>query len=406
MPPQPTPPCGALILGGAHCSLEIARSLGRRGIAVWLVTDDNPLATMSRYVERSFDWPGPGAATALSYLRDLAANFHLDGWVLFAGGDAEMRFVAQNHAALGAVFTLTTQAWETVRFAADKRRMNARAAELGIAQPQSRYPASRDDLADGALRYPVVLKPTVRDSRNAFVQAKAWRADDLATLTARYDAAAGLVGPDRIMVQELIPGDGRMQFSYAAIWDRGAPVGALVARRRRQYPIDFGFTSSFVETVVQREIEDAATRFLRSLDYSGLVEIEFKYDERDGLYKILDVNARAWTWIALGVAAGVDFAALQWLIARGEAVQPVTACRAASWRYLSRDVVASAQEMLAGRLSPSDYLRSLRPSAATAVFAWDDPWPAAIDLPLVAARVAKRRLSRRHRNNAVTLQSA
>lgn len=50
---QRDPQRGAIVLGGAHGSLEIARSLGRRGIRVWLITDDNPLARMSRYVERS-----------------------------------------------------------------------------------------------------------------------------------------------------------------------------------------------------------------------------------------------------------------------------------------------------------------------------------------------------------------
>jgi len=410
MPPQSPAPCGALLLGGAHCSLEIARSLGRRGIPVWLVTDDNPLATMSRYVTRSFCWGGPREASALPFLCDLADKFGLGGWVLFAGGDAEVRFVAQNHAALGARFTLTTPPWEALRLAYDKRRMNARAAELGIAVPVTCYPRSRDELAAeieaGTLRFPVVLKPTVRDSRNAFVQAKAWRADDMRTLCARYDAAVALVGTDSVMVQELIAGDGRTQFSYAAVWDGGAPVGALVARRGRQYPVDFGFTSSFVETIAQPDVEAAACRFLRSLDYSGLVEIEFKYDARDARYKILDVNTRAWTWIALGVAAGVDFADLQWRLARGERLAPVAACRDASWRYLSRDLVASAQEIFAGRLAPLDYLRSLRLSAASAVFAWDDPRPAALDLPLAAARVAKRRLSRRRREAAASLQSA
>ena len=100
------------------------------------------------------------------------------------------------------------------------------------------------------------------------------------------------------MIQELIPGDGMAQFSYAAVWDRGKPIASLVAQRRRQYPVEFGFTSTFVETVEQTQIEADAFRFLASLDYSGPVEIEFKYDARDGRYKILDVNARAWAWIA------------------------------------------------------------------------------------------------------------
>lgn len=387
-------PQGALVLGGAHGSLEIARSLGRRGIPVWLVTSDNPLATLSRYVQRHFVWDGPDRDDAVAYLADLAARHRLHGWVLFAGGDAEVQLVALNHEALGALFALTTPAWDVVRWTLDKRAMNARADALGLAQPLSCYPRSRDELAEIGLRYPVVIKPTAHEGRNAFVMAKAWRADDLATLTARYDNAEALVGPDRIMVQELIPGDGRGQFSYAAVWERGAPVAALVARRRRQYPVDFGFTSTYVETVAVQEVEDAACRFLASLDYSGLVEIEFKYDARDSTYKILDVNTRSWTWIALGAAAGIDFAAIQWQVACGERVAPAAARHGAAWRYLSRDLVAVAQEMLFGALSVADGARSLRPSAASAVFAWDDPVPAMLDLPVVAARIVKRRLAR------------
>ena len=62
--------------------------------------------------------------------------------------------------------------------------------------------------------------------------------------------------------------------------------------------------------------------------------------------------------------------------------------------------------MAAGRLSALDYLRSLNQSSARAVFALDDPWPAVIDIPLSAARVVTRRLSRRNRNATAALQSA
>jgi predicted ATP-grasp superfamily ATP-dependent carboligase len=396
---------GALVLGGAHGSLEIARSLGRRGIRVWLITDDNPLPRLSRYVEKSLTWAGPRDGGALAFLVELNRRHDLAGWVLFAGSDDDLCFVAQNHSALGALFTLTTPAWDTVRGAYDKRQMNLRAAKLGIAHPQTRYPRTAEDL-DAGFDFPVILKPSVREGRNAFVDAKAWRVDHAADLAARYAAAKTLVGADTIMIQELIPGDGTAQYSYAAVWDRGRPVGALVARRRRQYPIDFGFTSTFVETVDAPEVEAAATRFLGSLGYSGLVEIEFKHDARDGHYKILDVNARAWTWIALGAAAGVDFAALQWALAVGETFPQPAVRHGVSWCYFPRDIAAALHEMAAGRLSPFGYLRGMRRPAAAAVFAWDDPWPALIDIPLSAARVVTRRLSRRNRQSTATLQSA
>lgn len=390
-----TSPRGAVVLGGAHGSLEIARSLGRRGVPVWLVASDNPLASLSRYVARSIRWRGPRDKAALDFLIGLGRHHGLSGWVLFAGSDEDVRFIAQNHSALGTIFALTTPAWDQLRWAADKRRMNARADELRIARPRTRCPRSADDLVPLGIPFPVILKPTVHDGRNRFADAKAWRADDERTLSNRYEEAISCVGADSVMIQELIPGDGTAQLSYAALWDRGKPVASLVARRRRQFPIEFGFTSTFVETVEQPEIEADACRFLVSLDYSGLVEIEFKYDARDGRYKILDVNPRAWTWIAIGPAAGIDFPLLQWRLAGGEEIAPRRGRSGARWLYFTRDLAASVCELLAGRLSPVSYLRSLRGPVASAVFAWDDPLPALLDLPLSAIRVATRRLSRK-----------
>ena len=85
---SPTPQ-GALVLGGAHGSLEIARSLGRRGIPVWFVTHDHPIAKYSRYVARSFEWAGPNHDGAIDWLLDLAASNQIDRWVLIAAADAE-----------------------------------------------------------------------------------------------------------------------------------------------------------------------------------------------------------------------------------------------------------------------------------------------------------------------------
>jgi D-aspartate ligase len=391
-----------LVLGGTHGALEIARSLGRRGIPVWLITSDNPLATVSRYVQQDFTWPGPLCDDALAYLTELAARHDLAGWVLFAGGDMEVQFIAQHHAALESIFALTTPGWEVIRQAIDKRSMNMRAEELGLAYPQSRYPRTRDDLSKLDIQFPCVIKPTIR---HANLHPKAWRAGDPLGLAVVYETAAAVFGADGIMVQELIPGDGSTQFSYAAVWDNGSPISSLVARRTRQYPIDFGFTSTYVETIVLPEIEKSAERFLRSLNYSGLIEIEFKFDARDSTYKMLDANARVWTWVGLGAAAGVDFCLMQWQLATGRPVAPAAAQSGVAWRYLSRDLAAALEEVLAGTLSPLDCARSLQHASASAVFATDDPLPALLDIPLVIARLAKRRFGHSNNNRVGHLQS-
>ena len=340
-----------MVLGGAHGSLAVVRSLGRRGIPVWFVTDDHPIAKYSRYAARSLTWAGPGDKGAAQWLVDLAAHHRLDRWVLFPGGDAEAQLVAQHHDVLGQAFALTTPPWAVARFACDKRLTHLHADSVGVYSPWSAFPIDRNEVAGLACPFPSILKPTVQAGRNRFTTAKAWRANDRATLLARYDEAVALVGRDAVMVQDLIPGGGDAQFSYAAVWDRGKPVASLVARRTRQYPVDFGFTSTFVETVEQPDVEAQAFRFLADLRFSGLVEIEFKFDARDGRIKLLDVNPRAWTWIGLGAAAGVDFPWIQFALATGETVPRLRGHAGFAWAHVSRDV------MPAGPIRPRRHAR-------------------------------------------------
>jgi D-aspartate ligase len=379
---------GALVIGGALGSLGVVRSLGRRGVPVWVLTGNHLIAGYSRFAKKSFAWPGPDNAYALDYLLALARRHHLQGWVLFPGGDAEARFIALNHETLAKVFRLITPAWHTLQWAADKRLTYQLAAEIGIACPWTLRPRNRSELAAIACPFPLILKPSARNSINAFTHAKAWRADGAESLLARYDEAVLMVGAESVLVQELIPGDGSCQFSYAAVCEHGVPAASLVANRRRQYPIDFGFTSTFVQSVENLEIEELACRFLQATGYSGLAELEFKYDRRDGQYKLLDVNARTWAWLSLGAKAGVDFPWLMWNQALGEPIERTRGHAGCSWTHASRDLAAAFAEIRAGSLTLSGYLRSFQSTSLEfAAFAKDDPLPGLLDLPLAIWRV-------------------
>jgi D-aspartate ligase len=380
----PAPP-GALVVGGAHVSIAVARSLGRRGIPVWLLAS-HPLPRLSRYVQRSFPWPGAEHRDAVASIIDVAVRHGLKGWALFATGDEDMRVIAQNHALLASYFRVATASWDITQWAYDKRLTYRRAAELGIDCPRSFQASDLETVRQSQIQFPVVLKPARRDSINDLTRAKAWKADDRDTLLSLYRRAASLVGSDAVIVQEWIPGNGEAQFSYAGLWDRGKPVASLVARRARQYPVDFGRSSTFVEAVAQERVEALATRFLDSLEYSGVVEIEFKYDRRDRRYKLLDVNGRFWTWTALGQLAGVDFPYLAWRQALGQdaACGRVTAKTGVAWMHASRDIMAALTEISRGVLSVGDYLAGFHNELAFASFAVDDPLPAIAELPLLA----------------------
>jgi predicted ATP-grasp superfamily ATP-dependent carboligase len=386
---------GALIVGGAHVSVAIARSLGRRGIPVWLLTE-HPLPKLSRYVERSISWPGADHESAVAAIVDPAARHGLKGWVLFATGDEDMRFIAQNHALLSAHYRVMTPDWDTTKWVCDKRLTYQRAASLGISCAWNFQPSCLESVQQLECQFPVVLKPAVRNGLNDFTRAKAWRADNRDDLLSLYRRAAALVGEDAVVVQEWIPGNGEAQYSYAGLWNRGDAVASLVARRRRQYPVDFGRSSTFVETVEQPEVEILARRLLQSLNYSGVVEIEFKYDRRDRQYKLLDVNGRFWTWNGLGSRAGVDFPYLAWRQALGRTVPTVRAETGVAWVHASRDIMAAFEEIRRGDLSVKDYFSGLRRRLVFANFALDDPLPALGEFPVLAWKIIARKLHRLH----------
>ena len=199
-----------------------------------------------------------------------------------------------------------------------------------------------------------------------------------------------MVAADQVMVQELIPGGGEAQFSLGAACLEGRPVGSIVARRSRQYPVRFGHSSSYVETVDAPEVERDARRLLEAIGYSGLVEVEFKRDPRSGELKVLDVNPRLWTWFTLGARAGVDFPYLGHQLARGERPAEARARAGVRWVRMGTDLLAAAAEIREGQLTPAAYVRSLRPPMQFAVFAADDPRPLASAVPSLVSRMLRR----------------
>ena len=376
---------GALVIGGNLNGLSIARSLGRRGVPVWMATPPNiKLATYSRYTLRTVPWPEGEYEVQAAYLSELADRYDLDQWVLFPTSDESAALLSKFHATLSSRFRVSTPAWEVLRWAYDKRLTYRLAAEQQVDYPATIYPASEVALQAVACAFPAILKPATHAVVNRFTADKAWPVANRDELLARYRKARDLVPPDLILVQELIPGGGESQFSYAALCCDGQPIASLTARRTRQYPIDFGYSSSFVETLDIPEIVAPSRRLLAAIRYTGLVEIEYKFDARDGRYKLLDMNPRLWTWSPLGGRAGVDFPYLLWQMLTGNSVSQHTGRAGARWVRMSTDFPAAIHLMLRGLLSPAAYLRSLRGPLEFALLASDDPLPGLLDLPLFA----------------------
>jgi predicted ATP-grasp superfamily ATP-dependent carboligase len=384
---QNAPRDGALVIdGGGHGVLAIARSLGRRRIPVWVASNQLPLATHSRYTQASLPWPASlTMQQQAEHLVELARCSRLDGWVLIAASDESAELLGRYREVLAPIFRFSTSSWEVVRDAVDKRRSYALAQRAGVSHPKTSYPQNVDELMRAETDFPAILKPAVKDRSNALTQAKAWKVRNRDQLIRRYREALTMMAPGAIMLQELIPGGNENQYSYAALCRDGASVASLVARRLRQYPVEFGRSSSLVETIDLPEVEDCARRLLGAMGFSGIVEVEFKRDPRDGELKLLDINPRAWRWMSLGPRVGVDFPYLLYRQCRGEPIQPLKGVAGVRWVRMATDPIAAAIEIWRGATTARTYFRSLRPPIEFSLLARDDPLPALFEIPQLIA---------------------
>jgi D-aspartate ligase len=384
---------GALLMGADYRALGVARSLGRRRIPVWVIQQGGHLvATTSRYVHRRVPWPDGEDAKRIDFLLDLSIKNDLKGWVLIPTDDYAVALASVYHQLLSKQYRLTVPRWERLRWACDKRLLHEIAGKLGIHQPWTKSLCTQAALTELDCAFPVILKPAVRLKPSSLAIPKAWRADSREALRARFEEASALIPPENLMIQEMVPGGGESQFSYAALCKDGFPLASIVARRTRQYPKDFGQFSTFVETIEEPRIVEPAERLLAATRFTGLVEVEFKRDPRDDQFKVLDVNPRVWGWHTLSGRAGVDFSYLLWLLARGESVPRLKGRAGERWIHRTADLRVAFEEVLRGSFSLDSYLRSIRGPLESAIFAWDDPVPGLLDLPLFAYSIGKRAL--------------
>ena len=382
---------GAVVVGGEHPGLGIARSLGRRGIPVCIIDDQYSVSQFSRYATHTVRVNElRDERKAVENILEVGRRYNLKDWVLFPTRDETVAACSRYRDELSEFFRVTTPAWDSVKWAWDKKNTYELGAQLGIPVPGTWNPRTKEDLKELYGRLPLAMKPAVKENFFYATGSKAWRAETPAELDDVFERASKQIRAEEILMQEIIPGDGRQQYSYCAFFREGKAHSTLIARRMRQHPREFGRAATYVETLDFPEIEELSERFLRAINFYGIVEVEFKQDPRDGKFKLLDVNARTWGFHSLGTPAGVDFPYLLFADQIGQEVEPSRARPNIGWLRLVADVPTAASDILHGHLKLADYFQSLKRTRVESVFSSTDPLPSIAEFVLLPYFITKK----------------
>jgi D-aspartate ligase len=112
-----------------------------------------------------------------------------------------------------------------------------------------------------------------------------------------------------VIIQEIIPGPEDRNYSIVGYFDKNHNPQALFAcHRLRGWPKGFG-NSSYIESYSLSKlntIKNGIITYLDQIGYSGVMEAEIKRDPRDGVFKLIEINARSWWQNSLPTKCGVN----------------------------------------------------------------------------------------------------
>jgi predicted ATP-grasp superfamily ATP-dependent carboligase len=322
--PDTGPPVPALVLGDGITGLGVVRALGRAGIPRYVVGTSDELIKNSRWY-RALPGAGRPEATGGSLAATLGA-LDIPRLVLIPCSDAWVTTVGGLDPGLAARFPASIPPADVLRRFVDKGCFAETLDTLGLPHPRTvliRDEAFLSTLGDDMFGA-YFLKPTRSRRFSLRYRAKGLRIQD-------WSQARRMLAETRemgigLMLQEFIPGPPTSHYFLDGFVDRHGRVDALFARRRlRMFPPEFG-NSTLTESIPLDDVQAATVtlrRLIEGIRYRGIFSAEFKRDERDGVFKVLEVNARPWWFIGFAANCGVNVALMAYRDALGDEVDPV-----------------------------------------------------------------------------------
>lgn len=289
--------------GSSKASLGIVRSLGSKGIRVAVLsTSSRDLASRSRYTHASYIVPSPENGSFVEAVLDILGKERYD--LIIPQGQAATLALARHKAEVASLAGLEVAEYDKVQSAADKPYVYELAAAVAVPVPRTVYPTCLEEMSKWAseVSYPTVIKQARQMEDSGVFPQYACTCEDLPGAYREFSNQRGWI-EGNVLLQEFIPGYG---CGFFALYQNGVCKRVFMHRRIRENPPS-GKVSSCAESFYDAKLRDHGIRLLNCLAWHGVAMVEFRYDLRDGTYKLMEINPRFWGSLDLALAAGVDF---------------------------------------------------------------------------------------------------
>lgn len=380
---------GAIIIEGHVQGLSNVRSLGEKGVSVYVVDVCHCLAQHSKYCKKYFRCPAFNSPEFIDFMIELGEREHLVDWILLPSNDHIVENLSRNQNKLKPYFKTIVPEPDILNKIIDKRNLLSLASQCGTPIPATCYFENRE-LAK-SFEFPILLKGNYGLSFYKATHVKAIQINDLKEFESTLLSVLNKLPATNIMIQEKIPFDENNKVvSFTCFAVDGIIKTYWMGDKLREHPIKYG-TATYSRSINIPQVLHNATPLVKALNYTGICEIEFLRDPRDGLYKLIEINPRTWLWVGLAKACGVDYAYMIYSYLNNLPIDyPREYNVNVKWINWITDFVFGLELILKGNITIKAYLKSLKGKKINAIWNWRDTMPGLI-FPFLLFYINKKR---------------
>ena len=356
-------------------SLGIARNLGRCGINVFRIGETHSKLLNSRYIKETkiyHDLSRLDDKDFLSLLVQFSKQFK-DKLVLFPIDDRHVLKIARLREKLSQYYHFTTWSTSPLSNIVNKRNLYSSLSKMGIPHPKTIFANNLEEIRQEVkkLEFPILVKPEISPVFNQKFKKKAFVATDIRELN-HFLTIAGEAGIS-VMIQELIPGSASQMYGIAGYRYKNKLIHYCY-QRVREYPAGLGNGSLLISVKSFLDKTDLK-KYFNKVGYYGLFDAEFKFDSRDNIFKLIEINTRSWWQNAHPTICGINLIRIAYEVANNnleymESIYEEYRCDAKLINIF--DDFGAMKEMNRGFLK---WLLSLRGKKTFAIWSLDDPYP-------------------------------
>ena len=194
---------------------------------------------------------------------------------------------------------------DSIEIALNKDKTFEHAKRYGVLVPKTYDFSSLQDVEKNksTIEYPIIIK----SSDESLFKFETIYVNNYVELTnALYDCKTKypqILENKFPILQEKVIGKG---FGFFALYNKGQCLSYFMHERLREYPFTGG-ASTCARSIYDDNLKKTGIKLLDSLNWHGIVMVEYKKDEKSDEFKLIEINPKIWGSFELSIKCGVDF---------------------------------------------------------------------------------------------------